>query len=785
MSLGLMSQAVFATAFEDLPEAKRSLALAIEAPAQQRNEWSMRIRRALELFESNDKGGKSYRDVAIGVLSGFLDNPDMELRLRAVWGLVQFKDDGKLVAPPLALALFDPAPEVQLEAVMGLLYVGPGADAAIPALIESLNSDNLTLRVRAAGALGHIGQSTNSDGPILSALEPLLKSEKYFDRLVAIRNLSLIGTLPSATAKFSALLSDPEPRVRAAALRALGKIGPDALAASPDIFARVKDQDASVRAAAHSALVNLGQLNEPVIETLQSALQDDEWTVRISAVRLLIFIDIEEAEDSVLPVLVAALWQNDPSIQNRALRYLKLYGRRASKAVFALITILRSDDFFLVREAAIVLRTIGVPANPAIPDLVNVALQNPRNRNPILFSMSRLGTPEYAREEAAQTLVKFSKNGASVIDLIVPRLSSLDVVVRGNAADLLRRIGIPDAAAVPLLRNMAANDKDFSVRIDAVRALGAMGSEAKVAVPLLIATMEDESYMRPTRLRDWIRRWATIALGNIGAAAESAIPALSVQLADGPLGFDAARALLKIGDPRDMLPLLLQLRRQDKDHVPAFAIQAIGMLGPGAEPVVPDLIRLLLNPSENVRIAAVGTLGQVGPAAAPAVQPLLRIPAEESKKLRIAIVNALGLIGDRSQEVLSKILAALDDDDHMVAFGAADALARIGPTADAIPGLIRLLEEDDRSLGASAAKALGLLGPAANDAVPVLISHLESGNSLLKDNAAAALGEIGPAASAAIPKLEELIKFQRQYRSAKWQYRRDLYEKSLRQIRDE
>src|SRR5262249_5740250 len=70
----------------------------------------------------------------------------------------------------------------------------------------------------------------------------------------------------------------------------------------------------------------------------------------------------------------------------------------------------------------------------------------------------------------------------------------------------------------------ALKHKNAQVRCGAIAALGNMGAAAKPAVPALVEFLDDE--------RDALRQEAAEALGNIGVAAEAAVPALIEALRD-------------------------------------------------------------------------------------------------------------------------------------------------------------------------------------------------------------------------------------------------------------
>ena len=75
-------------------------------------------------------------------------------------------------------------------------------------------------------------------------------------------------------------------------------------------------------------------------------------------------------------------------------------------------------------------------------------------------------------------------------------------------------------------------------------ALGEIGPDAKIAVPILIKALDDEY--------EGVRRFAALALGKIGPEAEQAVPALIISLRDDrdkDVRSSAAKALGQIESP--------------------------------------------------------------------------------------------------------------------------------------------------------------------------------------------------------------------------------------------
>src|SRR5262249_37358649 len=120
------------------------------------------------------------------------------------------------------------------------------------------------------------------------------------------------------------------------------------------------------------------------------------------------------------------------------------------------------------------------------------------------------------------------------------------------------------------------------------------------------------------------QRWkAVIDLYDYGPRAKSAAPALADALRDedGNVGYDAARALGKLG--MAAVPHLVTATRDKSAEVRENAAMGLRDIGPEAKDAVPALVPLLRDPVQDVRGMACGALGAIGPAARPAVPALV------------------------------------------------------------------------------------------------------------------------------------------------------------------
>jgi HEAT repeat protein len=116
-----------------------------------------------------------------------------------------------------------------------------------------------------------------------------------------------------------------------------------------------------------------------------------------------------------------------------------------------------------------------------------------------------------------------------------------------------------------------------------------------------------------------LRYSACYALGKIGPAAESAVPALHrcLQSSDEFMRFAAVWALVHIepqNEPvhRRALPLLIKALADSRAHVRAEAAATLGELGSEARAALGHLRGLLVDPSPEVRTAAEVAIRQIG-----------------------------------------------------------------------------------------------------------------------------------------------------------------------------
>lgn len=348
---------------------------------------------------------------------------------------------------------------------------------AVEPLIAALKDEAANVKSTAAGALGEIGDN--------QAVEPLI-----------------------------AELKDETPDVRSAAVKALGKIK-DVRAVMPLTTIALNDHELYIR---NSAAEELTKIGKPAVNTLVSALKNENSVVRERAIGVLGGI---RDTSSVAP-LITMLKDNVLEVRKKAAMALGNIGDTC--AVEPLIATLKNKDSGIRKEAAAALGMIrdARAVDPLIAALNYAAL----NYNDPSIQISAI-------EALAQI------GNARALGPLLIALKNKNWDVREKAVEALGWLGEP--AVRPLVALL--KHSNVSIRKKATIALGQIGAHA---VGPLITEL---------RRRDWdferdivIKNHVVEALGKIGEpAVEPLIAALWSEYLN--VSGDVARALAKIGRP--------------------------------------------------------------------------------------------------------------------------------------------------------------------------------------------------------------------------------------------
>lgn len=226
--------------------------------------------------------------------------------------------DAKQAAQVLADKLHDADVTVRMNSATALGQLGPQAGSAIPALM-ALEKRSDPERVTAHAALILVGKGA------VPALVETLQNQDPTVRQGALAILYEIG--PATVPTLCKSVSDPRMPVRMGALQALLDLGPRAFEAIPTLQKLVKDPSPQVRARAIDALREIEATTTQSLEIFVSAFEDPSEEVRIAG-----HLGLIKADKAAAPVLASALRHAKPEVREWAVETIKKIGGEGKNA---------------------------------------------------------------------------------------------------------------------------------------------------------------------------------------------------------------------------------------------------------------------------------------------------------------------------------------------------------------------------------------------------------------------------------------------------------------------
>ena len=480
-----------------------------------------------------------------------------------------------------------------------------------------------------------------------------------------------------------------------------------------------------------------------------------------------------------VPALVEMLQAREADPRASAAYVLGMIGAKAGAAGPALGRLARSGPTPVRIAACVALGQIG----PAAPD-ATAALA------------AALGCPEMGVRRAAVWALQ--QIGPPAVPELLKNLTHDSATMRGWSAHALREIGGGAKDAVDALVRLLRTEADWSVRREAVLALGQLGPAASKAAATLVEAFAGDPRMRrlaasalgaihadpndilPGLLKamrspdTFTRRDALEALGRVGRRAGSARDAVAAMLRDDADAENRLRAAMVLADTDpnapEVLPVLLAAMGDRESAQRTRAIWALHRFA-AKEPRVLAAVAALLDEPEDqhLRAEAAWALGEVGPPARSCVPRLARLLADEQEEPRGAAAWALGRIGRDANSAAAPLRKCLDDPSPWVRTSAAASLHRLGDASERIiPVLIDGLKGPRPWIRADAAEAIVGIGPPAKAAAPLLEKMLDEEDAHPRMMAAAALHAI----QAASPKARGVLLAVLKDRRDPWRRRR-------------
>lgn len=666
-----------------------------------------------------------------------LTDRDFEVRRRAVRML---PETGREAVPVLRRLLRDPHVEIRTLAAAGLVRWPEDAAAAVPVVVAGL-------RTHTESGLGCAALALSQVGPRAKPAVPALRTA----------------------------LEDPADDVRLWAAIALGQIGPAAREAVPALRRALGDGDPQVRLAAADAWSQIERRPAEALPVLLAALKRGERT------------DSNRVGNNLYDKYAGAV---EPA------GALRRYGPAASPDLVRLID---DDDLTLLSSwdrIVEVVKDLGPEAGEAVPSLTALlqrkTFQTPPRPKRFVGSAdperrsAQEGPDEWLsrrlRDAVLEALGNAGPRARGAVPILAEVLAGKDEGLHAAAAKALARIGPPAAAAVPALR--AALREREPVEARELQEVGLGFPNAN----LLCGLRLDLTQLVP--LSPWefslsgsfegsmpsdVRSQAAYALAQIGPAARDAVPALreALRTRSSPV-FPLAYALWNITGRVDwVVPELVDLL--DESNTPGEEVfMLLARIGPAAQGAVPALRRYLTDIPRpafvDPTLSAVQALGWIGPGARPAVPDLEKLLDSKWPEQRKSAALALWRIDRRARQAVPVLVEVLKGGRSSAAAPAgveaapsvraqaAEALGVIGAEArEAIPALREASQDQDRDLRVAAAASLWCLEGDAAAVPPVLLAALRGEDGLVPQMAVEALGRLGPRARAAVPAIRDLL----------------------------
>jgi len=385
-------------------------------------------------------------------------------------------DDGNDNIASHAAQLESKVAAERIDAAAKLQHIAESSDAgaaavhaAVPALSKALRSDDIDSQLAALHTLAAVGDVDTEAVPALIDLLEQRPAARVRDSVFSL--LRAIG--PKAAPAIDVLreIAASQRKVSSTRVRAavvLGAIGPAAKSALPELRVAAQDRRANIRAAALVAIGRVGPEDED-FDLLTAALADNGTNVSAAAVTAFL-----AAGRSPATPLTAQLADGRHAEKMLALAGLARLGADAAVAIDQLVPLAALDDKQLRDATAEVFKAMGDAAVKAEPKLAAIVTAD----------------DEDAALNVLRVLRQVGPRSTVAVKAVITRLKHDHPNIRLIACLVLGRAGRHAAIAVDDL-TVCLHDDNASVRITAAEALGYIGHDARTALPTLKQMMKD------------------------------------------------------------------------------------------------------------------------------------------------------------------------------------------------------------------------------------------------------------------------------------------------------
>lgn len=371
---------------------------------------------------------------------------------------------------------------------------------------------------------------------------------------------------------------------------------PDVATVLTGLVAALNDADTGVRSrAAHSLGRNLvlhpnTDKRKTARAALIQSLGDRDGSVRGSSAIALAMIGDES--ETLVAGLIDALRGNDPLLRGEAQASLASFGVKSDVRLRTLLGLLREDQAAVRDAAAHLLAQVGPGPEPAARThlvLTALTVQQPQARRVAASVLGRVGQ---GRPEAGSALARM--------------LSDEDAGVRASAAGALAAFGDDPQVRESLWRALHEDD-DVEVRVNAASSL-CSGRRPAPAEALTRLAEELRQIGDHVELADALASGLADPTPRLIAALSEADPRVREAVAR-TVGLTAPKPEASAQVVAALVPLL----RDPTPGVGIAAAEALGRLGKAARSAIPALHDTTLHPDRSLSAFAVAVLKRLDP----------------------------------------------------------------------------------------------------------------------------------------------------------------------------
>jgi len=675
-----------------------------------------------------------YDEVVAG-LTNALNDPVAKVRVAAAQSLGKLGTRGLMAVQALELlAIKDSDVESRVAAIRALGRMGEDAAPSLGRILQGKDPSPAGATLDEWQIADRTGRPEAVYEATLEALAAMGRSAKpamddlgsfgrsrYMrtDRMVSLTMDALVGIGPDAIEQLIGI-STPDLYpwqtnwpVWLAATNAIGRLGPDAVAAVPALvrqFDLLSEVDGERAVSLVDTLYSTGN---GAIPALMEGLANDSWKVRAGCANTLARFGTQ-VPSSAIPALAELTLDASDKCRASAARALGSMGRASAPAASALVELLSDDDAW--GEAFKALGAIGVPAL--------VPIRKGRSHDDVRV-----------RSACGQLLWLIEKN-PDVIPQIKEALE-LDRDRRRSALSVLASMGPVAVAAKSELRDILVDPSMWED--EHMLAVGILAGIGAPAARELVESLG--SYF------DDVKEVAGRSLLNMGVSALPALIEVTASGADHWLIDDIGDIVDEIKkDESAAAVVLTQLAAKgisDADDHTQYMVRSISMgtlalLKTQSSSTIRFLTSMFSDPDHRIRAAAAFAVSIMGSSAQNALGPLSKLLADTNLKVCTSAAETLASINTKSVRQLIDLLKSKSYDERRMA---AAILWQMEKDAEpAIPALITALgDKSSYRLRSLAAKALGAIGSDAPNVQTALKQALNDSHPEVRESAQEAI----------------------------------------------